>query len=136
MDSPQPQSDLDPLERLNDMNSTAELGGGQDRIDAQHGKGKLTARERIHLLLDPGSFTEVDKFVTHRATDFGIDRSHPLGDGVVVGYGKVNGRLTYVFAHDYTVFGGSLSEAFGRKVAKMMDLALKNGAPMVGINDS
>ncbi|MDG7012000.1 MAG: acyl-CoA carboxylase subunit beta [Nitrososphaerota archaeon] len=118
------------------MNRAAELGGGQQRIDDQHKKGKLTARERIELLLDQGSFNELDKFVTHRAVDLGMDRSHPLGDGVVTGYGKINGRLVYVYAHDFTVFGGSLGEALMKKVTKTMDLALKNGAPVIGLNDS
>jgi propionyl-CoA carboxylase beta chain len=127
---------LDPLDRLNEMNRAAELGGGEERVNAQHQRGKLSARERIQFLLDPGTFNEIDKFVTHRATEFGMGKSHPLGDGVVTGYGKVNGRLTYVFSHDFTVFGGSLSEAFGRKVCKVMDLAMKNGAPIIGINDS
>ena len=127
---------MDGLDRLNDLNKSAEAGGGQQRIDAQHQKGKLTARERINYLLDPGSFHELDKFVAHRATDFGMDKSHPLGDGVVTGYGKVNGRLVYLFSHDFTVFGGSLSEAFGKKINKVMDLALKNGAPIIAINDS
>ncbi|MDV3277043.1 MAG: acyl-CoA carboxylase subunit beta [Nitrososphaerales archaeon] len=127
---------MDLLDKLNELNKLAELGGGQERIDSQHKKGKLTARERIQYLLDPGTFHELDKFVTHRSTDLMMDKSHPLGDGVVTGYGKVNGRLVYLFAHDFTVFGGSLSEAFGRKVNKVMDLALKNGAPIVGINDS
>ena len=127
---------MDGLDKLNDLTKSAELAGGQQRIDAQHQKGKLTARERINYLLDSGSFHELDKFVTHRATDFGLDRSHPLGDGVVTGYGKVNGRLVYLFAHDFTVFGGSLSEAFGRKINKVMDMALKNGAPIIAINDS
>ncbi len=124
------------LDKLNELNKSAEAAGGQQRIDAQHQKGKLTARERISYLLDPGSFHELDKFVMHRATDFGMDKNHPLGDGVVTGYGKVNGRLVYLFAHDFTVFGGSLSEAFGRKINKVMDMALKNGAPIIGINDS
>ncbi|HKT22640.1 MAG TPA: acyl-CoA carboxylase subunit beta, partial [Nitrososphaerales archaeon] len=114
----------------------AELGGGQERIDDQHKKGKLTARERIDILLDRGTFNELDKFVTHRSTDLGMDRSHPLGDGVVAGYGKVDGRLVYVYAHDFTVFGGSLGEVLMKKVTKVMDLALKNGAPIIGLNDS
>ena len=121
---------------LDEMNRAAELGGGQQRIDDQHKKGKLTARERIELLLDQGSFNELDKFVTHRAVDLGMDKSHPLGDGVVTGYGKINGRLVYVYAHDFTVFGGSLGEALMKKVTKTMDLALKNGAPVIGLNDS
>jgi len=121
---------------LDDMNHVAELGGGKERIDDQHKKGKLTARERIGLLLDPGSFNELDKFVTHRATDLGMDRSKPLGDGVVTGYGKIDGRLVYVYAHDFTIFGGSLGEALMKKVIKVMDLAMKNGAPIIGLNDS
>jgi acetyl-CoA carboxylase carboxyltransferase component len=127
---------LDWLEKLNEMNKTAELGGGQERIDAQHKKGKLTARERLQHLLDPGTFHELDKFVTHRSTDYGMEKTHPLGDGVVTGYGKINGRLVYVFAHDFTIFGGSLSETFSRKTCKVMDLAMKVGAPIIGINDS
>ena len=127
---------MDGLDKLNNLNKSAELAGGQQRIDAQHQKGKLTARERIDYLLDPGSFHELDKFVVHRATDYGMDKSHPLGDGVVTGYGKVNGRLVYLFAHDFTVFGGSLSETFGNKINKVMDMALKNGAPIIAINDS
>ncbi|MDG7027758.1 MAG: methylmalonyl-CoA carboxyltransferase, partial [Nitrososphaerota archaeon] len=118
------------------MNRVAELGGGKERIDEQHRKGKLTARERIDLLLDPGTFNELDKFVTHRSTDLGMDRSKPLGDGVVTGYGKIDGRLAYVYSHDFTVFGGSLGEALMKKVTKVMDLALKNGAPIIGLNDS
>ncbi|MDG6902238.1 MAG: acyl-CoA carboxylase subunit beta [Nitrososphaerota archaeon] len=118
------------------MNRVAELGGGQERIDDQHRKGKLTARERIGLLLDTGTFNELDRFATHRSTDLGMDRSHPLGDGVVTGYGKIGGRLVYVYAHDFTVFGGSLGEALMKKVTKVVDLALKNGAPIVGLNDS
>ncbi|MDG6941391.1 MAG: acyl-CoA carboxylase subunit beta [Nitrososphaerota archaeon] len=118
------------------MNRAAELGGGQQRIDDQHKKGKMTARERIDLLLDQGTFNEFDKFVTHRSADLGMDRSHPLGDGVVTGYGKIDGRLVYVYAHDFTVFGGSLGEALMKKVSKVMDLALKNGAPVIGLNDS
>ena len=118
------------------MNRAAELGGGKERIDEQHKKGKLTARERIALLLDPGTFNEFDKFVTHRSTDLGMDRSKPLGDGVVTGYGNVNGRLVYIYAHDFTVFGGSLGEALMKKVTKVMDLAMKNGAPIIGLNDS
>jgi acetyl-CoA carboxylase carboxyltransferase component len=129
-------SDPASLRKLREMDRLAEAGGGSEKVADQHKKGKLTARERIEMLLDPGTFQELDKFVVHRATEFGIDKQHPLGDGVVTGYGKVNGRLTYLFAHDFTVLGGSLGEAFGAKVAKVMDLSLKNGAPMVGLNDS
>jgi propionyl-CoA carboxylase beta chain len=114
----------------------AEQGGGQKRIDAQHKKGKLTARERIHLLLDEGSFEEIGKFVMHRSRDFGLDKEHYLGDGVVTGYGTIAGRLVYVFAQDFTVFGGALSETHAEKICKLMDLALQNGAPLIGLNDS
>ncbi|GAB3794433.1 acyl-CoA carboxylase subunit beta [Spirosoma humi] len=121
---------------LSQKNAEAELGGGQKRIDAQHKKGKLTARERIALLVDEGSFEEIGKFVMHRTRDFGLDKEHYLGDGVVTGYGTVNGRLVYVFAQDFTVFGGALSETHAEKICKLMDLALQNGAPLVGLNDS
>ena len=121
---------------LGEMNRAAELGGGKERIDDQHKKGKLTARERIDMLLDKGSFNELDKFVTHRSNDFGMEKSRPLGDGAVTGYGKIGGRLVYVYAHDFTVFGGSLGEAQMKKITKVMDLAMKNGAPMIGLNDS
>jgi propionyl-CoA carboxylase beta chain len=119
-----------------EKNKIAELGGGQDRIDKQHAAGRKTARERIDLLLDPGTFVELDKFVTHRATDFDMDKSKFLGDGVVSGYGKIDGRLMYVFAQDFTVFGGSLSRANADKIIKVMDLAMKMGAPVIGLNDS
>ncbi|WP_462230418.1 acyl-CoA carboxylase subunit beta [Ekhidna sp.] len=118
------------------MNQEALKGGGEDRIAKQHEKGKLTARERIDLLLDEGSFEEIGKFVTHRATDFGMDKQKILGDGVITGYGTINGRLTYVFSQDFTVFGGSLSETFAEKIVKIMDMAMKNGAPVIGLNDS
>src|SRR5262249_14158359 len=118
------------------MEQRAELGGGADRIERQHAAGKLTARERIDLLLDPGSFVEMDKFVTHRSHAFGMETQKILGDGVVVGYGNVDGRLVYVFAQDFTVFGGSLSGAYAQKICKIMDLALRVGAPVVGLNDS
>jgi propionyl-CoA carboxylase beta chain len=114
----------------------AKLGGGAKRIEAQHKKKKLTARERIHFLLDEGSFEEIGMLVTHRATDFGIDKEKYLGDGVVTGYGKINGRLVYVFAQDFTVFGGSLSETHAQKICRIMDLAMQNGAPLIGLNDS
>lgn len=124
---------IEELERLNDE---ALLGGGQKRIDKQHEKGKLTARERIDLLLDEGSFQEIGKFVMHRGKDFGIDQQKILGDGVVTGYGTVAGRLVYVFSQDFTVFGGSLSETYAEKIVKIMDMAMKNGAPVIGLNDS
>jgi propionyl-CoA carboxylase beta chain len=112
------------------------LGGGEKRIAAQHKKGKLTARERITILMDEGSFEEIGMLVTHRSNDFGLDKEKYLGDGVVTGYGKVNGRLVYVFSQDFTVFGGSLSETHAEKICKIMDLAMKNGAPVIGLNDS
>lgn len=121
---------------LQDLNQKAELGGGKERIEAQHKKGKLTARERIRMLLDEGSFRETGRMVLHRATDFGLDREKHLGDGVVTGYGAINGRLVYVFSQDFTVFGGSLSEAHAGKIVKLLDMALKNGAPVIGLNDS
>jgi propionyl-CoA carboxylase beta chain len=123
-------------ELLDKKNAEAALGGGENRIMAQHAKGKLTARERIEILIDKGSFEEIGKFVMHRSKDFGLDKEHYLGDGVVTGYGKINGRLTYVFAQDFTVFGGSLSETHAEKIIRLMDLAMKNGAPVVGLNDS
>jgi propionyl-CoA carboxylase beta chain len=123
-------------EILDKKNAEAALGGGAKRIAAQHAKGKLTARERISILVDEGSFEEIGKFVMHRSKDFGLDKEHYLGDGVVTGYGKVNGRLTYIFAQDFTVFGGSLSETHAEKIIRIMDLAMKNGAPVVGLNDS
>ncbi|MCB1455321.1 MAG: methylmalonyl-CoA carboxyltransferase, partial [Nitratireductor sp.] len=112
------------------------MGGGEKRIEAQHAKGKLTARERIELLLDPGSFEEWDMFVTHRCTDFGMADTKMAGDGVVTGWGTINGRMTYVFSQDFTVFGGSLSETHAKKICKIMDMAMRNGAPVIGINDS
>ena len=126
----------DTIERLEKLNREAELGGGEARIERQHDKGKLTARERIDLLLDPGSFHEVDKLKTHRCVDFDMDQKKIPGDGVVTGYGKVDGRTVFVFAQDFTVFGGSLSGAFAEKICKIMDLAIDNGAPLVGLNDS
>ena len=124
------------LARLVSLHRAAELGGGQDRIDKQHEAGKLTARERIDLLLDPGSFVEVDKFVTHRCTDFGMADKKVPGDGVITGYGMVDGRQIFVFAQDFTVFGGSLSGAYAQKICKIMDLAMRVGAPVIGLNDS
>lgn len=123
-------------ELLKKKNEEAEQGGGEERIEAQHKKGKLTARERIELLMDTGSFEETGKFVMHRAKDFGLDKQHYPGDGVVTGYGTINGRLVYVFSQDFTVFGGSLSETHAEKIVKIMDLAMKNGAPLIGLNDS
>lgn len=123
-------------ETLDRKNAEALLGGGQKRIDAQHKKGKLTARERIALLVDEGSFEEIGKFVMHRTKDFGLDKEYYLGDGVVTGYGTIDGRLVYVFAQDFTVFGGALSETHAEKICKIMDLAMKNGAPVIGLNDS
>src|SRR3989441_9505110 len=124
------------LDRLQEMRAEAEQGGGAERIQAQHEKGKLTARERLDLLLDPGSFVELDRFVTHRSTDFGLAEQKVLGDGVVTGYGRIDGRPVYVFAQDFTVFGGSLAEAHAEKICKVMDLAVRNGAPIIGLNDS
>ncbi len=121
---------------LEQRRAEARLGGGQARIDTQHRKGKLTARERLDVLLDPGSFEEYDTFVAHRATDFGMAGTIIPGDGVVTGWGTINGRLTYVFSQDFTVFGGSLSETHAQKICKIMDLALQNGAPVIGLNDS
>ncbi|MBN2741716.1 MAG: acyl-CoA carboxylase subunit beta [Rhodobacteraceae bacterium] len=126
----------DILEELEDRRAQARLGGGEKRIAAQHSKGKLTARERIELLLDEGSFEEFDMFKTHRCTDFGMEESKPYGDGVVTGWGTVNGRMVYVFSQDFTVFGGSLSETHAEKICKIMDMAVQNGAPVIGINDS
>ena len=124
------------LEELDRRREEARLGGGQKRIDAQHAKGKLTARERIELLLDPGSFEEWDMFVTHRATEFGMAETKLAGDGVVTGWGLINGRMVYVFSQDFTVFGGSLSETHAKKICKIMDMAMRNGAPVIGLNDS
>ena len=126
----------DKIEDLKKRNTEAELGGGQKRIDAQHAKGKMTARERIDYLFDKGSFQEIDKFVIHRCQDFGMDKKKIPGDGVVTGYGTINGRDAFIFSQDFTVFGGSLSETVGQKICKVMDLALKNGAPVIGLNDS
>ena len=124
------------LKELKEKEKLAELGGGQDRIDKQHKAGKLTARERLNILFDEGTFIEFDKFVLNRNTDFGMDKKRVFGDGVVTGYGKINGRVVYAFSQDFTVFGGSLSGAHARKICKIMDLAAKNGAPVVGLNDS
>ncbi|MFH5773517.1 acyl-CoA carboxylase subunit beta [Paracoccus broussonetiae] len=126
----------DILGQLEAKRRDARLGGGQRRIDAQHARGKLTARERLELLLDEGSFEEFDMFVRHRSVDFGIDADRPYGDGVVTGWGTINGRMVYVFSQDFTVFGGSLSETHAQKICKIMDMAMQNGAPVIGLNDS
>lgn len=126
----------DILDQLETKREQARLGGGQKRIYAQHKKGKLTARERIELLLDDGTFEEWDMFVEHRCTDFGMEDSKIPGDGVVTGYGMINGRLVFVFSQDFTVFGGALSETHAEKICKVMDQAMKVGAPVIGLNDS
>ncbi len=127
---------MDKVSLLQEKIKKALLGGGEKRIESQHNKGKLTARERIELLMDEGSFEEIGMLVTHRARDFGMEKEVYLGDGVVTGYGTVNGRLVYVFSQDFTVFGGSLSETHAEKICKIMDLAVENGAPVIGLNDS
>ncbi len=126
----------DKLALLEHRAAEAELGGGEARLKAQHAKGKLSARERLDLLLDEGSFVELDRFVVHRSHDFGLEEQLYYGDGVVTGYGRIEGRLVYVFSQDFTVFGGSLSESFAEKICKVMDLAVRNGAPVIGLNDS
>jgi len=126
----------DQVDHLIELRAKARLGGGQERIDKLHAKGLKTARERIDLLLDPGSFEEFDMFKLHRCRDFGMESKQFPGDGVVTGYGTINGRIVYVFAQDFTVLGGSLSETFAEKICKIMDLAMKNGAPVIGLNDS
>jgi len=129
-------STADKIARLKGLRTEARLGGGEQRIEQQHGRGKLTARERLELLLDEGSFSELDALVTHRATDFGLADEHYLGDGVVTGYGRVDGRLVFVYSQDFTVFGGSLSEAHAEKICKVMDMAMQTGAPIIGLSDS
>jgi propionyl-CoA carboxylase beta chain len=124
------------LDLLARRRAQAELGGGEERLKMQHDKGKLSARERLDALLDEGSFVELDRFVVHRSTDFGLDRQQFYGDGVVTGYGRIDGRLVYVFSQDFTVLGGSLSETHAAKICKVMDLAVRNGAPVIGLNDS
>src|SRR5213595_2456613 len=124
------------LELLHKKRAEADLGGGAERIAAQHDKGKMTARERLDVLLDAGTFVELDRFVTHRSTDFGLADEKYVGDGVVTGYGRIEGRLVYVFAQDFTVFGGSLSETHAEKICKVMDFAMRVGAPIIGLNDS
>ncbi|HKJ93515.1 MAG TPA: acyl-CoA carboxylase subunit beta, partial [Longimicrobiales bacterium] len=126
----------DGLKRLEEMRRQAEQGGGEERLNAQHERGKLSARERVDLLLDDGSFQELDRFVTHRAEGFGIENQKFLGDGVVAGYGTIEGRLVYVFSQDFTVFGGSLSEAHAEKIVKLQEMAMASGAPLIGLNDS
>jgi propionyl-CoA carboxylase beta chain len=124
------------LQDLRNRKTSTRLGGGPDRIEAQHKKGKLTARERLDLLLDKGSFHETDPFVVHRTHDFGLEKQRYPGDSVVTGWGTIDGRLVYVFSQDFTVFGGSLGEVHAEKICKVLDQALKNGAPVVGLNDS
>jgi propionyl-CoA carboxylase beta chain len=127
---------MDPIQKLRDRERLADLGGGEERLKKQHDRGKLTARERMTRLFDPGTFEEVDKLVTHRCQDFGMDQMIIPGDGVVSGHGRINGRVVYAFAQDFTVFGGSLSETNAAKICKIMDMAVRNGAPVVGLNDS
>ena len=127
---------MDRIKHLEELERLAELGGGEDRLRRQHEAGKLTARERIDLLFDPGTFDETDKLVTHRCRDFGMEEQLVPGDGVVTGSGRIDGRPVYAFAQDFTVFGGSLSETNAAKIVKIMDLAMKMGAPIVGLNDS
>ncbi len=129
-------STADKLARLHQMRDAAQLGGGEQRIAQQHERGKLTARERLDLLVDEGSFSELDAFALHRASDFGLDDERYLGDGVVTGHGTIDGRLVFVYAQDFTVFGGSLSEAHAEKICKVMDLAMQSGAPIIGLSDS
>ncbi len=129
-------SDDPNIKQLRDLKARSRQGGGPERIDAQHKRGRLTARERIDLMLDKGSFRELDAFVQHRTSDFGLDQQKYLGDSVVTGWGTIDGRLVYVFSQDFTVFGGSLGEAHAEKICKVMDMAMKNGAPLVGLNDS
>ena len=131
-----PAKHHDRLEELRRHNAEAEIGGGTERRERQHKEGKLAARERIELLLDEGTFEELDKFVRHRCDDFGMENQKPMGDGFITGYGRIDGRLVYVFAQDFTVFGGSLSETNAQKITKVMDLAMRGGAPIIGLNDS
>src|SRR5580693_6082475 len=131
-----PSTCMNRLEELRRRHAAAEEGGGPERRERQHREGKLSARERVDLLVDEGTFEEMDKLVTHRCHDFGMEEQSVPGDGFVTGYGSINGRLTYVFAQDFTVFGGSLSEANAQKICKIMDLSLKTGAPVIGLNDS
>src|SRR6187551_1322849 len=124
------------IQTLREHKTKSRLGGGPDRIESQHKKGRLTARERLDLLLDKGSFRELDAFVQHRTHDFNLDEQKFMSDSVVTGWGTIEGRLVYVFSQDFTVFGGSLSETHAKKICKIMDLALQNGAPVIGLNDS
>ena len=126
----------DKIQDLLNRKEKAKLGGGKEKIDEQHNKGKLSARERIELLVDEGSFEEIDTFVTHRAHDFGLDKSKFLGDGVVTGFAKINGKPMAIYSQDFTVFGGSLSETHAEKIIKIMNMAMKNGIPIIGLNDS
>src|SRR3989337_435962 len=129
-------SDSSGLEHLRQLRKQAMVGGGEERIEAHHARGHLSARERLELLLDKGSFRETDMFVSHRTTDFGLDQRQVLSDSVITGWGTVDGRLVYVFSQDFTVFGGSLGEVHAEKICKIMDMAVKNGAPLIGLNDS
>src|SRR5579883_1094344 len=131
-----PHKTSEKIEHLHRMRAASRQGGGPARIEQQHARRKLTARERLDVLLDAGSFNELDAFVTHRATDFGLADQKILGDGVVTGWGKIDGRTVFVYAQDFTVFGGSLSETHAAKICKIMDLAMKNGAPIIGLCDS
>jgi propionyl-CoA carboxylase beta chain len=124
------------IEKLRELKALSRMGGGEERIRAQHARGKLTARERIELLLDRGSFREIDAFVVHRTHDFGLDQQKYLSDSVVTGWGTIDGRLVYVYSQDFTVFGGSLGEVHAEKICKILDMAMKNGAPIIGLNDS
>src|SRR5512145_3099183 len=124
------------IQQLRELRQKSQLGGGPERIEAQHKRGRLTARERIELLLDKGSFREVDAFVTHRTTDFGLDQQKFLGDSVVTGWGTISDQLVYVFAQDFDVIGGSLGEVHAEKISKIMDMAMRNGAPVIGLDDS
>src|SRR6202795_2554104 len=126
----------DAVKNLRRRSAEAETGGGPERREREHEAGKLTARERVALLLDEGTFEELDKFVTHRCDDFGMQEQRPFGDGFITGFGRIDGRLIYVFAQDFTVFGGSLSETNALKICKIMDLAMRNGEPVIGLNDS
>ena len=129
-------SDEFKIEQLRQLRAKGRLGGGQERIETQHKRGRLTARERLDLLLDKGSFREIDAFVEHRTTDFDLDQQKYLGDSVITGWGTIDTRLVYVFSQDFTVFGGSLGEVHAEKICKILDMAVKNGAPVIGLNDS